>query len=172
MSDIMKMGKNPNYLGSWDLDDAPNRELVLTIKNITDEEVVNSGQKEIQTVCRFYEQYKPMILNVTNKKTLCRLYKTKDTDKLAGKRITVMSEKVKAFGAIHDALRIKNAVPSAPVHIKCEGCGNDILAYGGMSAEQMAQYTKAKYGKSLCAECAKSAAAQLKEDNGNENNEN
>lgn len=170
--DIMKMGKNPNYLGSWDLDDVPGRELVLTIKNIVDEEVVNSGQKEIQTVCRFHEPYKPMILNVTNKKTLCRLYKTKDTDKLVGRRITVISEKVKAFGAVHDALRIKNAVPAAPVHIKCEGCGKDILSYGGMSSEQMSQYTKSKYGKSLCSDCAKSAAAHLKEDNSNADNEN
>lgn len=166
--DIMKMGKNPNYLGSWDLDDIPNRELTLTIAKIVDEEVVNNGQKEIQTVCYFAEPYKPMILNVTNKKTLCRLYKTKDTDKFPGKRITVTSEKVKAFGAIHDALRIKKVLPAAPVHIKCEICGKDITAYGGMTAEQMANYTQSKYGEKLCSVCAMNAA-KSREEKGNEN---
>lgn len=29
MPDIMKMGKNPNYLGSWDLDEQPNREVTF-----------------------------------------------------------------------------------------------------------------------------------------------
>ena len=51
MSDIMKMGKNPNYLGSWDLEELPNREVILTIDHITDEKVVTAGQSEICTVC-------------------------------------------------------------------------------------------------------------------------
>lgn len=169
--DIMKMGKNPNYLGSWDLDDVPGHELTLTISRIIDEEVVNNGQKEVQTVCYFAEKYKPMILNVTNKKTLCRLYKTRDTEKLSGKRITVTSEKVKAFGEIHDALRIKKSLPAAPVHAKCENCGKEIASYGGMSAEQMTKYTRSKYGKALCAECATEQAKE-KESDVNENNEN
>lgn len=29
MPDIMKMGKNPNYLGSWDLDELPGRYLYM-----------------------------------------------------------------------------------------------------------------------------------------------
>jgi hypothetical protein len=44
------MGKNPNYLGSWDLDELPNREATLTIEAIRDEEVVAAQQKEICTV--------------------------------------------------------------------------------------------------------------------------
>lgn len=86
MPDIMKMGKNPNYLGSWDLDDLPNREVTLTISRIVDEEVVTNGKTEVCTACYWQEAaYKPMILNVTNKKTLCKLYKTKATEKLAGR---------------------------------------------------------------------------------------
>ena len=42
MSDIMRMGKNPNYLGSWDLDELPNREVTLTIAKIVDEKVVEA----------------------------------------------------------------------------------------------------------------------------------
>lgn len=157
MPDIMKMGKNPNYLGSWDLDDLPNRELILTIEKIVDEEVVTAGQKEVATVCYWTDrQYKPMILNVTNKKTICKLYKTKDTEKLKGKSVIIGIERVKAFGDIHDALRFRSRIPkvitaTAP---KCEECKKDIQASGSMNPDQVASYTKAKYGKCLCAECA------------------
>lgn len=161
MADIMRMGKNPNYLGSWDLDDAPSRELTLTIEKIVDEKVVADGREEICTVAYWTDKlYKPMILNVTNKKTLCKLYKTKDTDKLKGKSVIIGTDKVKAFGNVYDALRIRPRVPQvtsgdAP---KCESCGKAIPPQGGMSSEQVAAYTKTKYGKCLCGECATAIA--------------
>ena len=70
------MGKNPNYLGAWDLDDCPNREIVLTIAKIVDELVTGAeGRSENNTVCYWKEDsYKPMILNVTNKKTICNIF--------------------------------------------------------------------------------------------------
>lgn len=161
MADIMKMGKNPNYLGSWDLDDLPNREVTLTIAKIVDEEVVTNGKTEVCTACHWTNTaFKPMILNVTNKKTLCKLYKTKETDKLCGKAVTIGIDKVKAFGSVHDALRIRQKVPQvASVSLpKCEVCGNDITDYGNMNAEQVAAYRKNRYGKALCNSCAKAAA--------------
>lgn len=161
MADIMKMGKNPNYLGSWDLDELPNREVILTIDKIVDEEVVTSGQKEVATVAHWTDKnFKPMILNVTNKKTICKLYKTKDTEKLKGKSVIIGVERVKAFGDIYDALRFRPRIPQvkkaeAP---KCEECKKDIQASGNMTPEQVSAYTKKKYGKCLCAECATAAA--------------
>lgn len=159
MSDIMKMGKNPNYLGSWDLYDMPGQEITVTIKSIVDEQVINNGQKEGCTVAHFEENCKPMILNLTNKKTLAKLYKTKESAKLCGKKITVGYEKVKAFGKISDALRIKNIVPSAPsvAAPKCSDCGCDIAAAFGMSPEALAEYTKKSYGRVLCSDCATKA---------------
>ena len=157
MPDIMKMGKNPNYLGSWDLDELPNREVTLTIERINDEEVVAAGQKEICTVCHWTDKaFKPMILNVTNKKTICKLYKTKDTEKLKGKPVIIGIERVKAFGDIYDALRIRARIPQVQTaqKPKCEGCGKDINAFGKMTADQVAAYNKKKYGKALCADCA------------------
>lgn len=156
MADIMKMGKNPNYLGSWDLYDLNPQEVTVTIKNIKDEEVINNGKSECCTVMYFVEDCKPMILNLTNKKTLAKLYKTKDTSVLSGKRVTITYEKVKAFGKISDALRIKPVVPTAPKAVlpKCENCGSNIVAAGGMTPEQVATYTKQKYGKMLCSKCA------------------
>lgn len=157
MPDIMKMGKNPNYLGSWDLDELQNREVTLTVEKIVDEEVVTGGQKEIATVCHWTDKaFKPMIFNVTNKKTICKLYKTKDTEKLKGKSVIIGVERVKAFGDIYDALRIRPRMPQikSTVAPKCENCHKEITASGGMLPEQVAAYTKQKYGKYLCAECA------------------
>lgn len=166
MPDIMRMGKNPNYLGSWDLEELPNREATLTIERIRDEEVVTNGQKEICTVCHWTDKaFKPMILNVTNKKTICKLHKTKDTDNLKGKSVIVGIEKVRAFGDVYDALRIRARIPQikSAVAIKCENCHKDITAAGSMTAEQVAAYNKNRFGKALCSECARAAHKEAKE---------
>ena len=159
----MKMGKNPNYLGSWDLDELPNREAILTIEKIIDEEVVTGTQKESCTICYWTDSaFNPMILNVTNKKTICKLHKTKDNEKLKGKSVIIGIERVKAFGDIHDALRIRPRMPQivSAVKPKCENCGKEINASGNLNPAQVAAYTKKKYGKSLCAECATAAAQE------------
>lgn len=165
MADIMKMGKNPNYLGSWDLEEQPNRELTLTIADIKDEGVVGGDGREAScTVCYWTDRsFKPMILNITNKKTIAKLYKTKETEKLKGKAVTIIIEKVKAFGSIHDALRIKPKIPEAPQNAplpKCEVCGKDITPYGSMTAEQVAAYALQKYKKRLCRECGAALSAK------------
>lgn len=163
MPDIMRMGKNPNYLGSWDLDELPNREVTLTIAQIRDEEVVAAGQKEVCTVCHWTDKaFKPMILNVTNKKTICKLYKTKDTEKLKGKAVIIGIERVRAFGDVYDALRIRLKMPVVQQQQaelpKCESCGKGITAAGNMNPAQVADYRKKRYGKALCNDCAKAAA--------------
>ena len=157
MADIMKMGSSPEYLGAWDLEELPNREITLTIEKIVDEKVVANGNSEFCTVIYWAEKdAKKMICNITNKKTLCRLYKTKDTEKLKGKAVKIKIEKVKAFGDIHDALRIQKEIPKAQTGAapKCENCKKDITAYSNMTPEQLAAYTKKQYGKALCSECA------------------
>lgn len=156
MPDIMKMGKNPNYLGSWDLDDQPNREITLTIAKIVDEPVVTNSKEEICTVCYWTDKaYKPMIWNVTNKKTVAKLYRTKDTEKLAGKAVVIGVSEVKAFGDVHDALRIRKRIPKIEAAVKCADCGNDIQGAMGKSAEYIVAYTKKQFnGTCLCFDCA------------------
>ena len=164
MADIMKMGKNPNYLGSWDLDELPNQEATLTIARIVDEDVVTNGSKERCTVCYWTDAtYKPMILNVTNKKMIAKLYHTKDTEKLAGKAVVIGVEKVKAFGDTHDALRIRKRIPKVAEPIKCEDCGCIIQSSGGMSAEAIVARTKQRYKACLCFSCA-TKRAEVKND--------
>lgn len=166
MANIMKMGQAPGYLGSWDVEGLPNREITLTIEKIVDEQVVANGQKETCTVIHWTDKnYSPMIVNITNKKALCKLYKTTDTEKLKGKSVTIGVEQVKAFGDVHDALRIRKRIPPVvnAVLPKCEQCGNDIAPYGQMSPEQVAAYTKKQYGKALCSMCATAAAKAVAE---------
>lgn len=155
MPDIMKMGKNPNYLGSWDIEELPNQEITLTIAKIVDEKVVTNGQSELCTVCYWTDKaYKPMIWNVTNKKTVCKLYKTKETENLVGKSVVIGIDKVKAFGDVHDALRIRKRIPKIENAVKCADCGNAIQGASGKSADYIAQYTKQKFGVCLCFNCA------------------
>ena len=164
MPDIMKMGKNPNYLGSWDLEEQPNREVVLTIARITDEKVVTNGSSELCTVCYWREPgFKPMIWNVTNKKMVARIYKTTDTEKLVGKAVCIGIDEVKAFGSVHDALRIRKKMPK-PVEaaVKCADCGEPIQGAMGKGADYIAAYTAKRFGVRLCFGCAekRSRAAQ------------
>lgn len=164
MADIMKMGKNPNYLGSWDLDELPNREATLTIARIVDEAVVTNGKEERCTVCYWMEKgFKPMILNVTNKKMIAKLYHTKDTEKLIGKAVVIGVEQVKAFGDTHDALRIRKRIPKVAEPVKCEDCGNDVQGAMGKGADYIANYTNKKFGVCLCFDCAQKRS-EVKQD--------
>ena len=163
MTSIMEMGKNPNYLGSYDLYDISTPRILVTIDAFYEEDVVANGQTQRCAVMRFKEKYKPMIVNPTNKKRLAKLFHTVMVEKLIGKRIYIGIEKVKAFGANHDALRVCLDMPPAESPMKkCEMCGADILPRAGMNSEQMAAYTKAKYGKELCGDCATKAKAEEK----------
>ena len=164
MPDIMKMGKNPNYLGSWDLDELPGQEVTLTIARIVDEKVVTNGQTELCTVCYWKEGgWKPMILNITNKKTVCKLYKTKDTDKLIGKAVVVGIEEVRAFGSVHDALRIRKRIPKVEAPVLCADCGNGIQGAMGKGADYIAAYTKKKFNVCLCFNCAEKRSRKAQE---------
>lgn len=166
MPDIMKLGDPPQYLGSWDCTDG---ELILTIADFKEEVIEgDKGRKERKCVMYFAEKdVRPMVVNLTNRKMLAKLYHTTDSTKLRGKLVKIGTDKVKAFGDIHDALRIRPVVPTAPKQSapakdapKCAECGKPIAAAGGMNPEQVAQYTAKKYGKALCGECATKAAKE------------
>ena len=169
MPDIMKLGDPPQYLGSWDCTEG---ELILTIADFKEEVIEgDKGRKERKCVMYFSEKdVRPMVVNLTNRKMLAKLYHTTDSAKLKGKLVKIGTDQVKAFGGIHDALRIRNVVPTAPKQSapakdapKCAECGKPIAAAGGMNPEQVAQYTAKKYGKALCGECATKAASAAKD---------
>jgi hypothetical protein len=148
---------NPNYLGAYSIENG--KDLILTIGKVTQEEVIGSdGKKEDCTVAYFSDADKPMILNSTNCKQIAKLAGSPYIEKWSGLKIQVGVEKVKAFGDVVEALRVRKFPPKA-VSIKCESCQGDIVAANSMSAEQLAAYTMKKYQKKLCADCATAIAA-------------
>ena len=147
---------NPDYLGSYALDQG--QDLIATINYVGNEEVVGSdGKKEMCPVVHFFEDIKPMVLNATNNKTIAKLFKTPYIEQWHGRKIQIYVEKVKAFGEIWDALRIRSFLP-VDKSLICADCGKIIEPYGKMSADTMAKYTLKNYGRMLCAECATKAA--------------
>ena len=147
---------NPNYLGAYSIENG--KDLILTISLVRQEEVIGAdGKKEECIICYFSDADKPMILNATNAKMIQKLLKTPYIEQWAGHKIQIGIEKVKAFGDVVEALRVRKFLPKA-VLIKCESCQGDIVAANSMSAEQLAAYTMKKYKQKLCAACATKVA--------------
>lgn len=152
---------NPNYLGAYSIENG--KDIVLTIRNVRQEEVIGTdGKKEECIVCYWVEPQKPMILNATNAKMIQKLLGTPYIEQWAGHKIQIGIEKVKAFGDVVEALRIRKFLPKA-VDIKCESCGQTITAANNMNAEQLGAYTLKKYGAKLCAACATKTAKEQAE---------
>lgn len=150
---------NPNYLGVYSLPDG--RDIVLTIKAVGQEPVMGAdGSKEQCVVMHFHEPVQPFICNKTNLKQITKLLKTPYVEQWAGHRIQIGSEKVKAFGDVVDALRVRSKLPQAQTDIivKCEVCGKDIQSEGSLPADKVAAWRKKKYGKAMCSACAEAAA--------------
>lgn len=144
---------NPDYLGAYSLD--PGKDMVLTIRQVKKEMITGTdGKKEECIVCYWSEDQKPMILNVTNCKMIAKLLKTPYIERWAGHRIQIGAEVVSAFGEKVEALRVRKSLPEES-KIPCEECGQFIQPAFNMSVTQLAAYTKNKYGKQLCADCAK-----------------
>ena len=144
---------NPDYLGAYSLE--PGQDIVLTIERVQVETITGpEGKKEECMVCHWKEpQVKPMILNSTNAKMIQKLLKTPYIEEWNGHRIQIGVEMVKAFGEIVDALRVRSFLPEDHA-VKCECCGEVIKPAHGMSSGQLAEYTRRKYGRALCAACA------------------
>ena len=146
---------NKDYLGSWDIEGSS--DLVLTIRNITQKEVKNpQGKDEEVIVCEWKENYKPMILNVTNCKAIAKAYNSEYIEDWIGKRVALFTTMVSSFGDTTEAIRIRPYAPRVEnkVELVCEECGQVVKGANGMDAEQVANYTKNKYGRQLCGECA------------------
>ena len=157
---------NPDYLGGYAL--ITGQDLIATIKSVGNEEVTGTdGKKGICSVIHFVEpDIKPMILNATNNKTIAKLFKTPYIEQWSGRKIQIYTEKVKAFGEVWDALRIRPFLPVEKTLV-CADCGSVIEAFGKTSAEVVAKHTLNTYGRMLCSACAtKVAEANKPKDEG------
>lgn len=148
---------NPDYLGAYALD--PGKDKVLTVKSVSEENIVGAdGKKEDCIIVRFREPVKPMILNATNAKSIQKLAKSPYIEDWVGMRIQLYAAKIKAFGEVVEALRIREFLPKdepSNKPPKCSDCGAEIEAFDDKhDASYMAGYTQKHYGKPLCAACA------------------
>ncbi|MBR4577377.1 MAG: hypothetical protein IKO25_09245 [Clostridia bacterium] len=143
---------NPNYLGAYAFETG--EEKPVTISSIKEEEVTSTeGKKENCLVCTFKEPEKPLILNKTNCKTIEKLYNEPDIDQWPGKGIILYVAKVKAFGELTDAVRIRSVKP-----FLCSACGGIITGCKNKTHAEIYELTRKKYGKALCPACATKAA--------------
>jgi hypothetical protein len=100
---------DPRYIGAYAL---PNGDdLTVTIERVQLETVtMMGGKKEDHTIC-YLKGQKPMILNVTNSKSIHKLYGPYIED-WAGKQITLFASTAKMGGELVECLRIRPSVPT------------------------------------------------------------
>lgn len=164
-----RLGQNRDseYLGAEDIDDGA--EPILTIDAIWNGMVTLQRGKENKDVMTFKEEktnginnVRPLIVNATNRKTLRKLFGSVQASVLVGKRIQLfVDDKVRdpETGGMRDGIRIRPFKPREQATIEpCTECGAVLTAFGSMSPAKLAEYTRKKYGKTLCSECAKKAA--------------
>lgn len=102
---------NPNFIGAHDLQ--PKQELKLIIESVAQEMVkAMDGKEEQCIVAKIKGAKKPLILNKTNCKIISKIHETPYIEEWAGKSIIIYIAKVKAFGEIVDAIRVKNEKPN------------------------------------------------------------
>lgn len=159
---------NPDYLGAYALQ--PGQDLIVQIQSVGQEEVYNptNNKKEVCTVCRFLDKsIKPMILNVTNCKTISKIYDTPYIEDWAGKYISIYITRVKAFGETVEALRIRNKVPTFE-KVYCEDCKKEIVGMSGKTAGEIAEIAVRNCGRKLCVDCMKREKQKMKKQHDSE----
>jgi hypothetical protein len=137
MKTHIKKLRNPNYIGSWDLLDENGtcKNRILTIESVKNDTVFDGkGGSEECTVLTFTGA-KPMILNSTNIKTICKVLDTPFIEDWAGKNIEITVKKIRAFGEMHDALRVVSTdLTLTPKHPKWAGA-KKALVEGNVTIE-------------------------------------
>lgn len=142
-----------NYFGSWDIE---GDELIVTIDHAEVNSVQNDRGSENKLTVHLKDGYKPIIVNATNGDSISQAVGSKKVQDWAGHRIILYKERGKWFGKEGEAVRVRPYAPKEEIF--CEECGAPIKAAYGKSPAMMKAYTEGKYGRALCAECAKAEA--------------
>jgi hypothetical protein len=100
---------NPDYIGAYALQ--PDEDLVVTIDYVKREQVTGTGGKKEECTVAHLVGQKPLILNVTNSKSIAKLYGSYIED-WAGKQITLYASMTKLAGDMVECLRIRPSVPT------------------------------------------------------------
>lgn len=95
-----------NYLGGWSFADG---DKILTIKDVLVQPVRNKDNTtEDRLTVLFAEEDLPLILNRTNADMIAKVTGTSNTGEWIGRKIKLGTERVRAFGDVWDAVRVKN----------------------------------------------------------------
>ena len=132
-----KLLQNPDYVGAYWL--PPGEDVTVTIDYVVREVITGTGGKHEEcTVAHMRDGVKPFILNVTNSKSIAKLYGPFIED-WAGKQITLFASTAKLSGETVECLRIrpKVAVRTVPPI-------NDERFDKAMQSIQAGQYTTEK----------------------------
>jgi hypothetical protein len=98
---------NPLYIGSHDIE--PGSELKIIFDTVSKEMVKGpDGKQEECIVAKLSNAKKPLILNKTNCKIIAKVLETPYIEQWKGRAVLMYVAKVKAFGEVVDAIRIKN----------------------------------------------------------------
>jgi len=101
-----------DYIGAYSLQDAGVTEIQATILSVKAEPVKGADDKSEDCIVAKLKDNKPMILNVTNCKAISKVSGSPFIEEWSGLNITIFIAKVKAFGEVMDALRIKPTAPA------------------------------------------------------------
>src|SRR5690606_38742289 len=98
---------NPDYLGAYSIPEG--EDLTVIIESVGPEEITGTnGKKEICSVARL-KGNKPWILNMTNQKSIARLYGPYIED-WQGKAVTLYASTTKLAGEMVECIRVRPQV--------------------------------------------------------------
>ena len=149
--------KQTEYLGGHDLSDGKGgfKEIAVTIKRAMKKKVQDiQGDSTDELVLEFADKTKPMIVNVTNARAITKLAGSPHIEDWAGKEIVIGTTKVKAFGEVHDALRVRPYPPKkqAPT-VLCVECNKPIAPHKGAPVETIIAKSTEELGAPTCIPC-------------------
>ena len=103
---------NPDYIGAYSLQ--PGEEKTVEIISVGREMVKGTDGKSTECTVAKLKNEKPFILNKTNCKTITKVTGTPFIENWVGVKVVIFTDKVKAFGDVVDALRVRPTAPILP----------------------------------------------------------
>lgn len=135
-----------NFLGAWSF---KNGDEVLTITGVKEEEMFDAqtGGKKKGLCVYVAEKELPMVLNKTNASMIAEVTGTDVLGEWIGKRICVGTERIKAFGKVSEAIRVRDRIPeqahaAEPATEAQMKRIKELIAAGAINEQALCKYLK------------------------------
>ena len=119
-----KKAFNPDYIGAYSLNEG--EDLIIEIETMKTETVTNSEGKKEECLIAVLKDQKPFIVNKTNAKAIAKVTGSNYLEDWAGAKIQLFVTKVKAFGEVVDALRVRDFKPKLKQKLSSDRFGKMI----------------------------------------------